>query len=87
MLSTLDNLIGGLELPSSFNKPETANVVPSLTAQNLYSLLEKEDTSNILILDCRPRAMFAANHINRPCCINIPAELLDQGLVNALTMQ
>ena len=76
----LGTLIGGLESPSSLAKSvATDGSLRCVTAQDLYSLLTPENESNILILDCRPHAVFLENHIRCSCCINIPAELLDQG--------
>ena len=69
-------LISGLDLPSSHTKPDG---IPCVSAQDLYNLLTGENVSKVLVLDCRPHSMFLQNHINRPSCINIPAELLDQG--------
>lgn len=69
----LGALISGLESPSSIAKSVR------VTAQDLYNLLTPASESKILILDCRPHAMFVENRIKCSSCINIPAELLDQG--------
>lgn len=73
-------LIGGLEMPNFSTKPSLTNSVPFVSAQDLYGLLRDENASKVLILDCRPHAEFMQNRINRPSCINIPAELLDLGV-------
>ena len=76
----LGTLITGLESPSSLAKSAaTDGSVRCVTAQDLYNLLTPESGSKILILDCRPHALFAENRIRCSSCINIPAELLDQG--------
>lgn len=69
-------LISGLESPaSSF----VTDGVKCISAQELYNLI-KVSEFKILILDCRPHAKFTENWIQCSCCINIPAELLDQGV-------
>ena len=76
----LGTLITGLESPSLLAKSTaTDDSLRCVKAQDLYNLLTPESESKILILDCRPHAMFAENRIRCSCCINIPAELLDQG--------
>ena len=75
----LGALIGGLDSPSVFTKPTGIDGIPHVTAQDLYNLLTEENVSKVLVLDCRSHSMFHQNRINRPSCINIPAELLDQG--------
>ena len=77
-------LLNGLEIPSFSTKPAGTDNVPSVSAQELYSLLRAENVSRVLVLDCRPHSMFLENRINRPSCINIPAELLDSGLVKII---
>lgn len=69
-------LISGLESSaSSF----VTDGVKCISAQELYNLI-KVSEFKILILDCRPHAKFTENWIQCSCCINIPAELLDQGV-------
>lgn len=76
----LGALISGLESPSSIAKSvATDGSLRRVTAQDLYNLLTPASESKILILDCRPHAMFVENRIKCSSCINIPAELLDQG--------
>lgn len=66
-------------MPNFSTKPSLTNSVPFVSAQDLYGLLRDENASKVLVLDCRPHAEFMQNRINRPSCINIPAELLDLG--------
>ena len=73
----LGTLISGLESPSLVAKSDGS--LSCVTAQDLYNLLTPESESKIVILDCRPHAMFVENRIRCSSCINIPAELLDQG--------
>ena len=76
----LGTLISGLKSPSLVAKSvATDGSLRCVTAQDLYNLLTPESESKILILDCRPHAMFVENRIRCSSCINIPAELLDQG--------
>ena len=83
VLLTKGALISGLEIPAFSTKPAGTDNVPFVSAQDLYSLLRDESASRVLVLDCRPHSMFLENRINRPSCINIPAELLDSGLVKS----
>lgn len=54
--------------------------VPFVSAPDLYNLLNDENGSKVLVIDCRPHSMFQENRINLPSCINIPSELLDIGV-------
>ena len=71
----LGALISGVESPTS---SLVTDGVKFISAQELYKRI-KDSEFKILILDCRPYAKFAENRIQCSCCINIPAELLDQG--------
>lgn len=71
----LGALISGVESPTS---SLVSDGVKFISAQELYKRI-KDSEFKILILDCRPYAKFAENRIQCSCCINIPAELLDQG--------
>ena len=72
----LGALISGVESPTS---SLVTDGVKFISAQELYKRILKDSEFKILILDCRPYAKFAENRIQCSCCINIPAELLDQG--------
>ncbi|KAJ7393971.1 Ubiquitin carboxyl-terminal hydrolase 8 [Desmophyllum pertusum] len=68
-------LISGFESPRS-----STDGVLCVSAQDLYNMMTVENESKIMILDCRPHAMFVENRIKSSCCISIPAELLDEGV-------
>lgn len=71
----LGALISGVESPTSSLVTDGGKFI---SAQELYKHI-KDSEFKILILDCRPYGKFAENRIQCSCCINIPAELLDQG--------
>lgn len=51
----------------------------SISYTQLYELLHRKD-SNIMIIDCRPEAEFNESHIIYDDCVNIPENILNNGM-------